>query len=309
MVRTVASASFTLAAEVEPGDVALARLGVGEGVMAALQRREQVAWQEATRDFAGDELVLAQEERMRCAQPFTLGLDVGAVRRQRRRHLAPGRLVVLARTMGIRGVAGAVRLHLAFEQGASVPGGPEQDRGRARAGGHGPELAVEPGFVDVLRLIGDEGDGGGVPGHARLRAGAEQHRPRSARSDRVAARAALPGGGHERVRRGQGGANALGADARLGVERGRADDDRAALAGVRAQEEGDESGGDLVLARLSRHHRGQGRAAGPAAMARRSAPQDARLIGAQGGAAEQGQERVGHGGKGRAGSGGSGRRG
>ena len=264
--------------------------------MATLERGQQVARQEAARNLAGHELVLAQEERMRCAQPFPLRLDVRTVRRQRLGDLAPVRLVVTARAVGARGVAGAVGVGRAFEQGVSVPGRPEEDRGRTRAGGHGPELAVEPGLVDVLRLVGDEGDGGGVPGHARLRAGAEQHRPRAARGDRVAARAALPGDRHERVGGGQGGADALGADARLGVERGRADNDRAALAGVRAQEEGDEGGSDLVFARLPRHHHGQGRG-GAGGDGAQEPPQDTRLVGAQGGAAGQGQEWVGHGGR------------
>ena len=173
---------------------------------------------------------------------------------------------------------------------------PKRIVGGARAGGHGPELTVEPRLVDVLGLVGDEGDGGGVPGHARLRVRAEQHRPCATHGDGGAARVALAGGGHERIGRRQGRADALGADARLRVERGRADDDRAPLKGMRAKEERDQCGGDLVLARLPRHHHGQGnaRVAGDGAQ---EPAQDARLVGAQGRAAGEGEERIGHGGR------------
>ena len=92
-----------------------------------------------------------------------------------------------------------------------------------------------------------------------------------------------PAAGTSAVGGRQGGADALGADARLRVERGRADDHGAALKGVGAQEEGDQPGGDLVLARLPRHHDRQGnaRAAGEGAQ---EPAQDAGLVGAQGGA-------------------------
>ena len=148
-------------------------------------------------------------------------------------------------------------------------------------------------LLDVLGLVGNERDGGGVPGDARLRIRAQQHRPCATDGDGVAARVALAGGGHERIGGGQGGTDALGADARLRVERGRADDHGAALKGVGAQEEGDQPGGDLVLARLPRHHDRQGnaRAAGEGAQ---EPAQDAGLVGAQGGAARAGEERVGH---------------
>ena len=106
-------------------------------------------------------------------------------------------------------------------------------------------------------------------------------------------RMALPGGGHERIGRRQGRADTLGADARLRVERGRADDHGASLKGMRAKEERDQCGGDLVLARLPRHHHGQGnaRVAGDGAQ---EPPQHARLVSAQGRAARAGEERIGH---------------
>lgn len=220
------------------------------------------------------------------AQALALGLDVGAVGGDGGRRLAPIHPPVASAGAGVR--------RGAFEQRAPVPGGAEEGRGRARAGGHGAELAVEPVLVDVLRLVGDEADGGGVPGHAGLGIGAEKDGAGAAHLHGFAARAAASGGGHERVGGGEGGADALGADAALRVERGRADDERSARARVGAQQAGGQRRGDLVLARLARHHDGE-RGAAPGRPRRQQAAQHARLVAAQGEGAGAGRGRFAHG--------------
>jgi len=128
--------------------------------------------------------------------------------------------------------------HLPRQQRPIGPDGAAEHGGGVRGGGHRIEDRVPPLRIDILRLVADEQQGGGLAAHIRLRPRREEARRRPAqahdvarlrcRARREAARQVVvqaieePGTGDQTLR-------AIGR---------RGDDDRAARAPVRRQQIG-----------------------------------------------------------------------
>ena len=202
------------------------------------------------------------------AEPPALVPHVLAVPGVRTRDLLPADLVVQGQEVAVgdagpADVACAVGGHGPVEQGAAVPRCAEEDRGRAGRGGHGAELAVEPLPVDLLRFLGNEREGGGVAGDVRLRRRAEEGRAGAPHRHRLPRQPRPRDVAHEGVGGRQRAADAGDADLGLRRHRRRAQDDRAAGAGVGAQQVRDEHGGEFVLPGLAGEEHREGLAAQP----------------------------------------------
>ena len=251
---------LTVAAEIQPCDVAFARARHAQRRMRADQRFELARRQQPARVFGGDQFVLAEEERVVRPQPLPFGPHVEPVGRQDGLHIVPADLVVepdhVVRVAP--GVFRPVAPDSLFEQRAAVPGGAEEQGRGVGGGGHRAELAIEPVRVHLLRLIGDDRERGCVPGHVGERRRAEKDRRGRAQPQRgfvqTVARVAT---GQQAGRHLHQLARALQADRRLRVEGGRTEDEAPALQCRAFQEHGDDRRGHFVLARLARKHHGE----------------------------------------------------
>ena len=184
------------AGEVDAGDVGGAGCGFGlAGVVAeelgALELADEAG-------LAGDglEQVLGAEERVGLAEALALLVDEGGVVGV---DLGQGLVVVLevaADAVVLLGVF--VDGDLVFEQGVAGPGGAVEDGGGVGGGGHGAEVFVVLGGVEVLGLVDLEGEGGGEADDVGAGVAGEEEDAGLAEADDVAV-LLMPVGAVERV--------------------------------------------------------------------------------------------------------------
>ncbi len=189
------------------------------------------------------------------AQTFDLAAHVGAVGRHLGGHLLP-RHHEHSRP-AVTGLGLAQDANGAGQQGVGGPGGAPQHGGDVGAGAHGAKVLVPLFFVHVLGLVGLQQDIGGGAHDPGGRRGGEEQSPGAAHPHGVA-RLAEGRGQAAALDRGQQPVEAV---LRLGMEGGRRLDQLAATAAIEVQAERLHLGGHLILARLARHHHGQGQAA------------------------------------------------